>query len=162
MSFKYFFCFNLMSGIRYPTGAGVGQGAGKQGKGSKYCQQYSVLIYFGCSNEKVNIMHLMFLSCYQYMGLVEQEARVGLDLVVMELVLVALVLVQEAMVQDLEVMGLAQVDMELDLEAMEAAEVLGVVLGVPEPSALEGLDLEVWEEEEEQALVELVEDMVVV
>lgn len=96
------------------------------------------------------------------MGLVEQEARVGLDLVVMELVLVALVLVQEAMVQDLEVMGLAQVDMELDLEAMEAAEVLGVVLGVPEPSALEGLDLEVWEEEEEQALVELVEDMVVV
>lgn len=112
--------------------------------------------------KKKNIMHLMFLSFHQYMGLVEQAARVGLDLVVMELVLVALVLVQEVMVQDPEVTGLAQVDMELALEAMEAAEVLGVVLGVPGPSELEGLDLEVWEEESEQALVESVGDMVVV
>lgn len=27
-----------LSGIRYPTGAGVGQGAGKPGKGSINCQ----------------------------------------------------------------------------------------------------------------------------
>lgn len=60
------------------------------------------------------------------MGLLEQEARVGLGLVVMELVLEAMVLFQEVMVQDPEVTGLAQVvmvlglvDMELDLEVRE-------------------------------------------
>lgn len=62
------------------------------------------------------MIHLMFLSFYQYMGLLEQVAKVGLGLAVM-------VLVQEVMVQDPEVSGLAQVamvlglvDMELDLE----------------------------------------------
>lgn len=30
--------FFPLSGIRYPTGAGVGQGAGKPGKGSINCQ----------------------------------------------------------------------------------------------------------------------------
>ncbi len=69
------------------------------------------------------MIHLMFVSFYQYMEHLEQDARVGLGLVVMELVLVAMVLVQEVMVQDPEVMGLAQValvlglvDMDLDLE----------------------------------------------
>lgn len=69
------------------------------------------------------------------MGPLEQEARVGLGLVVTELVLVAMVLVQDVMVQDPEVTGLAQVDMELGLVAMEARLVL-----VPEvlgPSELE-------------------------
>lgn len=95
------------------------------------------------SNERSHMIHLMFLSFYQYMGPLEQEAREGLDPAVMELVLVAMVLVQEVMVQDLEDTGLAQVAMvlglvDMELEAMEA-EALVVVLGllVPLESELE-------------------------
>lgn len=81
---------------------------------------------FSLGNKRIYMIHLAFLSFYQCMGLLEQEARVGLGLVVMELVLEAMVLFQEVMVQDPEVTGLAQVvmvlglvDMELDLEVRE-------------------------------------------
>lgn len=94
----------------------------------------------------------------KYMELLEQEARVYLDLGGMELVLVAMVLVQEFMVQDPEVMGQDQVatvlglDMELETEAL-------LVLGVLEHLALEGSELvELWEEALEQALAESVVD----
>lgn len=79
------------------------------------------------------MIYSVFLSFCQHMELLEQEARV------------AMVLVQEDMVQDPEAMGLAQVAMVLDLEAMEAE---ALVLGELEHSELEGLELvlEVWEE----------------
>jgi len=66
---------------------------------------------------------MFFLSSYQYTGLLEQEAGVGLALVVMELVLVVMELVLVAMVLVQEVTGLAQVatvpglvNMELEME----------------------------------------------
>ncbi len=69
------------------------------------------------------------------MELLEWEAKVELDLAVMELVLVAMVLVQEVMVQDPEVTGLVQVamvlglvDMELDLEVLEEQEESGWII----------------------------------
>ena len=63
------------------------------------------------------------------MGL-SARGRVGSVLAVMELVL-------EAMVQDPEVMGLSQVDMVQDLEAMEEGALVVEVQGVLGPSELE-------------------------
>lgn len=70
------------------------------------------------------------------MELWEHKARVELDLAVMELVLVAMVLAQEVTGPAQVAMALGMVDMEPDLEAMEA-EALVVVLGVLEHLGLE-------------------------
>lgn len=83
--------------------------------------------YFGFINERLYMIHSIFLSFYQDTGLLEQAAMVGLGQASMELVL--------TMVQDLEVTGLVQVVMVLDLGDMEArqqaeVEALVVVLGV--------------------------------
>lgn len=84
--------------------------------------------YFGSNNERRYMIHSIFLSFYQHMGLLEQEAKEGLGLAVMELVLVAMELVQEVMVQDLGVMGLAQVATVLGLEVLGHLELEGLEL----------------------------------
>lgn len=109
---------------------------------------------------------MVFLYSNQYIGLLEREAGEELGLVVMVLVQEAMVLVleamvlvqeamvpvQEAMAQYQEVMVQGLVDMELDVEAMEArleTEALVLVLG-----ELERLELALEVSGEEEAPVE--------
>lgn len=110
------------------------------------------------SHEPHNKLNV-FLYSNQYIGLLEREAGEELGLVVMVLVQEAMVLVQEAMVpvqeamaQYQEVMVQGLVDMELDVEAMEArleTEALVLVLG-----ELERLELALEVSGEEEAPVE--------